>query len=154
MQWLSENLWAAWLCLGLALGATEMLTVDLTLLMLGLGALAGGVTALIVPHLLIVQVIVAVVVALTSVVVLRPPLLERVRSARGYRNSIDQMVGSQGTTLRAIEPGTTGEVKINGDTWTARAWGPGIAVRQGEVVEVVEVDGVTAVVRPRYEALG
>lgn len=148
MEWLGEHLWAVWLCLALVLGATEMVTVDLTLLMLAIGALAGGATAVFLPGVLVIQVVVAVVVALLSLFVLRPPLLERVRSAKGYRSSFDQLVGSPATAVRAIEPGRTGEVKINGETWTARTWAPGEAVAAGESLEVVEVDGAIAVVRP------
>ncbi|GAB3708054.1 NfeD family protein [Mariniluteicoccus flavus] len=148
MEWLGDNLWAAWLCLALALGATEMLAVDLTLLMLAIGALAGGVTAVFLPGLILAQVVVAVAVALISMFVLRPPLLERVRNAKGYRSSVEQLVGSEGRALRAITAGKTGEVMINGDTWTARAWEPDLELREGEPVEVVEIDGVTAVVRP------
>ncbi|GAB3622743.1 hypothetical protein GCM10027418_08250 [Mariniluteicoccus endophyticus] len=153
MEWIGDHTWAAWLCLALGLGAAEMLTVDLTLLMLALGALAGGATALVAPDQFVVQVAVGVVVALASVFLLRPPLLARVRSARGYRGSVDQLVGSQAVAVAPIAPGGRGEIKVNGDTWTARSWAPGVAVRAGEQVEVVEIDGAIAVVRPLFDQL-
>lgn len=46
MEWVRQNLWAGWGVLALGLAAAELLTLDLTLLMLAGGALAGGVTAL------------------------------------------------------------------------------------------------------------
>ncbi len=42
MQWLAEHLWVAWLTLAALLAVAEMLTLDFTLLMLAVGALAGG----------------------------------------------------------------------------------------------------------------
>ena len=46
MDWVRENLWAGWGVLAMALAAAELLTLDLTLLMLATGALAGGIVAL------------------------------------------------------------------------------------------------------------
>ena len=43
MDWLQENAWAAWLALALVLGVAEMFSLDLVLLMLAVGALAGMV---------------------------------------------------------------------------------------------------------------
>ncbi len=46
MDWLSDNLWAGWLTLAVALGALELVSLDLFLIMLAGGALVGAVTAL------------------------------------------------------------------------------------------------------------
>ena len=47
--WFGQNPWAAWGVLALLLAVAELLTLDLTLLMLAAGALAGGVVALFFP---------------------------------------------------------------------------------------------------------
>jgi len=57
LAWLAENSWAVWLIVAGGLAVSEMLTLDLTLLMLATGALAGAVTAFFLPGLLVVQVI-------------------------------------------------------------------------------------------------
>lgn len=151
-EWLQQNLWAAWLALSLVLGASEMLTLELTLLMLASGAMAGMVTALIVPQLIVVQVLVAVVVAVLMLFVLRPTLLRKVRSAPGYRSALQKMVGSSGVATAEVTA-YAGEVKINGETWSARTFDPERTIRPGEEIEVFEVDGVTAVVHPRHDSL-
>ncbi|GAA1390560.1 NfeD family protein [Luteococcus peritonei] len=151
--WFSDHLWALWGALALVLACAEMLTLDLTLLMLSSGALAGGLVALVVPGMLWLQVLVALGVAAAMLGFLRPTLLERVRRAPGYRSSLNKLVGSEGAATAAITR-TGGEVKVNGELWSARLV-PGVAaVEVGEIVEVYEVDGATLVVYPVERELG
>lgn len=145
-DWIREHLWAGWFSLGLILGAAEMLTLDLTLLMLAGGALAGGLTALLFPGLVVVQVLVAVIVSVLLMFLLRPTLLRRVRNSPGYRSSLEGLVGSQAVATAEITA-DAGEVKVNGELWNAKLVLPG-TVPSGAKVEVQEVDGTTLLVYP------
>lgn len=151
LEWLSNNVWAVWFTLGTGLAITELTTLDFTLLMLAAGAIAGGATALIVPGLIWLQVVVAILVSVAMLVLLRPTLLERVRRMPGYRSSIDKLVGSSGVVVAEVTA-TGGEVKLAGEIWTARSVN-GVAIAPGEQVEVYQVDGATVVVYPRHQAL-
>ncbi|MEL4357231.1 MULTISPECIES: NfeD family protein [unclassified Luteococcus] len=147
VQWFGDNLWALWGVITLVLASAEMLTLDLTLLMLASGALAGGVVAFFLPGLVWLQVIVALAVAAAMLGFLRPTLLRRVRNAPGYRSSLSKLVGSEGTATAAITR-SGGEVKVNGEVWTARTMASDIQIGVGDLVEVYEVDGTTLVVYP------
>ena len=103
------------------LAVSEMLTLDLTLLMLAGGALAGAGAALLFPGLVWVHVLVAVVVAVALLGVLRPEIIKRLHKGPGYRSTFDQLLGSKGRAIEAITA-TTGEVNVNGETWSARSW--------------------------------
>ena len=146
-QWLGENWWAIWLIVAALLAVSESFTLDFTLLMLAVGALAGVGAALLFPGLVLVQVLIAVAVAFALLFLLRPTLLEKVRSAPGYRSSLQRMVGSTGRALTAIS-GDAGEVKVNGDVWQARSLND-IAIEAGAPVEIYEVDGTTVIVYPK-----
>ncbi len=146
-EWLSDNWWAAWLVAAALLALTESLTLDFTLLMLAAGALAGAGIALLFPGMILVQVIVAVAVAFALLFLLRPTLLEKVRSAPGYRSALQRMVGSTGQATTAIT-GNSGEVKVTGEVWRARSVGD-VEIEAGASVEVFEVDGITVVVYPK-----
>lgn len=145
--WLAEHIWVAWLVLTALLAMAELLTLDFTLLMLAVGALAGGMVALLLPGTYWVQVVVAVVVAVALLFLLRPTLLRRLRAIPGYRSSLDKMVGSPGTALSEITP-SAGEVKVGGEVWTARSV-EGV-IPAGTEIEVYRVDGATAIVYPRH----
>lgn len=153
MDWIRAHQWVAWLATSAALACAEMLTLDFTLLMLAAGALAGAGTAWLFPGAWLAQVLVAVVVAGLLLALLRPTLLRNVRNSPGYRSSLDSLVGSQGTATREITA-TSGEVKVHGETWAARAMSPGGTIAEGEPIEVFEVDATTLVVYPSREGLG
>ena len=145
--------WLVWLVGSAVLACTEMLTGDFTLLMLAGGAVAGAFTAFFLPGMILVQAIVAVAVAILMLAVLRPTLLRRVREAPGYRSSLDKLVGSNGVATSEITDGH-GQVKVDGEEWSARSGEPGMTIALGEKVEVFEVDGTTLVVYPVFKSLG
>lgn len=146
-----EHRWLLWTVASAVLACAEMLGGDFTLLMLAAGA--GAVTAAIVPGLWLLQVIVAVAVAALLLAVLRPTLLRRIREAPGYRSSLDKLVGSEGVATSEITDGH-GQVKVDGEEWSARALEPGSTIAVGERIEVYEVDGATLVVYPVFGILG
>lgn len=153
LGWIRDNLWAGWGLAALGLAAAELFTLDLTLLMLAAGALAGGVTALIFPGLVWLQILVAIITAVATLFLLRPTLLEKVRSAPGYRSSLDTLVGAGGVATTAITS-STGEVKVDGQLWEARSFDPDLAIDAGEPVEVFSINGVTLTVYPTNRQLG
>lgn len=145
--WLSAHAWSVWGVAALGLAAAELLTLDLTLLMLAAGAAAGGATALLFPGLWWLQVVVAIVVAVLTLLVLRPTLLDKVRNAPGYRSSLESLVGSSGVATAEIT-GSVGEAKVGGQVWDARAFDPDMVVAPGDSVEVYGLDGITLIVYP------
>lgn len=145
-DWLSQHPWAAWFALALGLGAAEMFTLELTLLMLAGGALAGGLVALVAPGLVIVQVVVALVAAVALLGVLRPRVLERFGRGGGYKSSNDRLVGATARADSQIDA-DAGTVTIEGITWEARLVTEG-TVAKGQRVEVHSVDGTTLMVYP------
>lgn len=146
-DWLGNNPWALWLTVTLLLGIAEVLSLDLVLIMLAGGALAGAGVSVIAPGLWWLQILVAAVASLGMLAILRPTLLAKVRSMPGYRSSLDTMVGSMGLATAEITH-HSGEVKIDGLTWSARTMDDATIVQPGDTVEVYEVDGVTAIIYP------
>ncbi len=145
--WFAAHGWIGWGVLALALAAAELLTLDLTLLMLASGALAAGIVWFIAPGLVWLQVVVGVIVAALTLALLRPALLDRVRNSPGYRSSLDKLRGSVGTATAAITVGG-GEVRVDGQLWEARPFDPDLVIAAGETVEVYGLDGVTLLVHP------
>lgn len=146
-EWVTRNLWAGWGVLAAGLAALELLTLDFTLLMLAIGAAAGGATALIFPGMWWLQVIVAIVASFMSLAILRPTLLEKIRNEPGYRSSTDSLLGTNGVATTQIT-GTTGEVKVDGQLWAARSFDPTVRILEGQDIEIYDRDGVTLLVYP------
>ena len=143
--------WIIWLVVILLFLVIEMLTVELTFLMLALGGIVGLVADLAgAPPWL--QVIVAAVAAIALVVFLRPRLLRRLqRGADARPSNVEALLGLDGVVLATVSR-VSGQVKLaNGDVWTARTDTDGIHLDPGTRVEVARIDGATAVVRARRQ---
>lgn len=153
LDWLSSYPWAGWGVLALVLAAAEMFVLDLTLLMLASGALAGGLVAVFAPGMVWLQVLVAIATAFATLFLLRPTLLERVRRSPGYRSSLDKLIGAQATNTVQIT-GDKGEIRIEGQVWPARTYDPSMVIEPGESLEVLGIDGITLLVYPVNRPLG
>ena len=46
-----------------------------------------------------------------------------------------------------------GEIKVDGQSWTARPYCPDMVIEQGTEIEVYEIDGAIAVVYPKHGEL-
>lgn len=152
-DWLGNNGWAIWLSVALLLAIAEILSLDFVLIMLAVGAVAGGVTALIAPGLWWLQILVAVAVSVLTLLLLRPTVLRRVRNMPGYRASFSSMVGKDGRVTEEVTA-TGGAVKIDGQDWSARTYDDSMVIDAGTEVEVFELDGAVVVVYPRHLPLG
>ncbi|MFB7890967.1 NfeD family protein [Microbacterium sp. NPDC056044] len=137
--------WIGWLVLILIFLVIEMLTLDFTFLMLSIGGLAGLLTDLLGAPIWL-QVIIAAGVAAALVLLLRPPLLRRLRRGEDPTPSnVDALIGLGGTVVSSIGS-HGGQVKLaNGDIWTARTESGDL--EPGARVRVSRIEGATAVVR-------
>jgi membrane protein implicated in regulation of membrane protease activity len=151
-DWLGDNAWAIWLGLAFLLGVAEIMSLDLVLIMLAAGALAGAATAALAPGVWWLQFLVAIIVSVGSLLLLRPTLMKRVRNAPGYRSSTAKMVGATGVATAQITR-DGGEIKVDGQTWSARAYDRTQVIEKGTEIEVYEIDGAIAVVYPAHEPL-
>ena len=151
-DWLGDHGWALWLSLAFLLAVAEILSLDLVLIMLATGALAGAGVALVAPDLWWLQVLVAAGVSVGMLALLRPTLLAKVRNMPGYRSSTAKMVGSAGVAMSQIDR-SGGEIKVDGQSWSARPYSTDVVIDAGTEIEVYEIDGAIAVVYPRYGEL-
>ncbi|WP_243074718.1 NfeD family protein [Microbacterium sp. SS28] len=150
IQTIEDWAWIGWLVLILLFLVIEMLTLDFTFLMLSIGGVAGLASDLLGAPIWL-QVVIAAVVAAVLVLVLRPPLLRRLRRGEDPTPSnVDALIGLSGRVLSTVSA-DGGQVKLsNGDVWTARA-DAAAALEPGEPVRVSRIDGATAYVRPVNE---
>ena len=151
-DWLGDNSWAIWLSLAFLLGIAEIMSLDLVLIMLAVGALAGAGVAVIAPSLWWLQILVASGISIMMLLLLRPTLLAKVRNMPGYRSSSAKMVGSSGVATSQIDK-AGGEIKVDGQSWSARPYSSDLVIEQGTEIEVYEIDGAIAVVYPKHGQL-
>ena len=147
MEWLSEHAWEAWLGLAILLGVAEMFSLDLILLMLAVGAMAGMVTAAFDANLVI-QILVAAAASVGALALVRPNLVKRFETGPDLRLGHGKLVGQQGTVTEQISALEHGRIKLAGEIWTAAPYDEHIVIEPGETVEVLQIRGATAYVHP------
>ncbi|HLV55902.1 MAG TPA: NfeD family protein [Actinotalea caeni] len=142
--------WLWWLGLALVLGVIELLTVDLTFLMLAGGAAAGGLAgALGAPFWL--QIVIGVVVAVLLLVLVRPMAVDKLkRSTPEAVTNVRAHVGRPATVVADVTE-RAGRVKLAGEVWSARTESPGVVLATGTTVVVTRIEGATAVVAPQTQ---
>jgi membrane protein implicated in regulation of membrane protease activity len=139
--------WLPWLIAAGVLGLVELHTLTLVLGMLAVAALpaaamaaAGGSPAL--------QVLVFAIAAALALVVVRPIARRHRNLPPGLRTGTAALVGQRGTVVAAIGDGH-GQVRIGGEIWSARSYADYEQLPVGASVDIVGIDGATAVVLPR-----
>lgn len=144
-----QSMW--WFIAAAALGIAEIFTLDLTLLMLAGGALAGGAVVLAGGSIALAA-IVAIVVSAALMTLLRPYLLRsmRARGANLPETNVAALRGAKGRTLETVSE-TGGRIKLRGEVWTARVKEDADSIPEGVDVVVLAIDGATAVVAPEEE---
>jgi membrane protein implicated in regulation of membrane protease activity len=147
MDWFREHLWETWLGLAILLGLLELLSLDFVLLMLAMGALAGGLAALVGLPLAI-QALTAAIASVAMLTVVRPSVVRRLHTGPDLRLGHGKHVGHQAVVTEAISAQDHGRIKLAGEIWSAAPYDELDTIAAGETVEVIEIRGATAYVHP------
>ena len=139
----SMQLWMWFAAAGVLL-IVEILTVDLLFASLAFSALlAAGANAL--GFGVAIQGVVFGVGAVSSLMFLRPIALRHLKKKPAdHATNIEALIGAPAVTLSAVTE-LEGLVKLSGETWSARS-NKG-EIESGARVEVVAIEGATAVVK-------
>jgi membrane protein implicated in regulation of membrane protease activity len=136
--------WVWWIVAAGALAVGEIVTVSFFLgpiavaaTAAALVALAGGGAA--------VQWVVFIAISAASLLVLRPIARRHLRMPGHLRTGAAALVGAPAVVLQRVD-GHGGQVKIGGEVWSARAFDEDHAFEPGTRVEVLKIDGATALV--------
>jgi len=147
MEWLRETQWLWWLSAALVLGLIEIASLDLVFTMLAAAAVAAGVAAYLGGGFTV-QVLTFVVMALVLLALLRPILLRRLNlTGPAVPTNSEANIGQRAEVLQEVTD-RGGRVKLRGEDWSARTEQAHAALKPGSMVEVVRIDGATAVVAP------
>ncbi len=136
--------WLIWLIAALALAGAEALTGDMFLLMLSGGALAAVGSSLLIDNY-VVDGVVFLVVSLLLVVLVRPALRRRFAAGTGLPEPMKALEGKSALVLDTVSR-HEGQVKLEGEVWTARPMNDNDVYEPGDHVTVMRIDGATAVV--------
>jgi len=137
--------WVIWAILSVLFAVGEIFTPGLFFLgPIALAALAATVVAALGGGLLV-QIIVFGVGSFAAVGLLRPLARKHLTMPRAIRTGAAALEGAKAIVLQHVD-GRGGRVKIGGEEWSARSYMPDEEFDVGTEVEVVQIQGATALV--------
>jgi membrane protein implicated in regulation of membrane protease activity len=139
--------WIIWLVLAAVLGVAELMTVTLTLGLLAAAAAAAAVAGAFgvpVPF----QILAFVVAAGAGLGLIRPIAVRHLKQPPPLRTGTAALVGRSAVVLQEVN-GRGGRVRIGGEEWSSRSYDETLVIPAGTTVDVIEIEGVTALVYPR-----
>jgi membrane protein implicated in regulation of membrane protease activity len=136
--------WVWWMAAAGALAVGEIFTLSFFLGPISVAAVTAAIVALAGAGLAI-QWIVFIAVSLASLAVLRPIAKRHLRTPAQIRTGTAALVGGQAVVLERVDR-DGGQVKLAGEVWTARAYAEDETFEPGARVEVLKIDGATALV--------
>ncbi|MFI9805546.1 NfeD family protein [Streptomyces sp. NPDC052301] len=136
--------WVWWLVGAAALGIPLVVTAMPEFGMLAVGAVAAAVVAGL-GLSAVIQVLAFVVVSVALIAVVRPIATRHDRQRPQLATGIDALKGRQAVVLERVD-GSGGRIKLAGEIWSARSLDTGRAYDVGQEVDVVDIEGATAIV--------
>ncbi|MEU5166632.1 MULTISPECIES: NfeD family protein [Streptomyces] len=139
--------WFVWLLAAAALGAAEFFTLTLVLGLLAGAALVAAVVAGVGVGIFG-QLIALGAAAAAGLAIVRPIALRHMAQQPITREGSDALIGKRAEVMQEVTA-THGLIKLSGEEWSARALDESLVIPSGELVEVMEIEGATAIVYPR-----
>jgi len=137
--------WVIWAIVALVLAVGEIFTpgmfflgpVALAAVVAGLVDVLGGGAVL--------QVIVFIAGSVASLLLIRPIARSHLRMPAELRTGTAALMGAKAVVLQRVDT-NGGRVRIGGEEWSARSYMDGDIYEPGDRVEVVKIEGATALV--------
>jgi membrane protein implicated in regulation of membrane protease activity len=139
--------WIVWLIVAAVLGIAEVFTLTFALGIIAVGALvAAGVGAL--GAGLPFQLLAFVAASGAGLALVLPVARRHLRQPPTYKTGAAALVGKTASVLEEVTA-HGGRVRIGGEIWTARPYDESQVIPVGATVDVMQIEGATALVYPR-----
>jgi membrane protein implicated in regulation of membrane protease activity len=139
--------WFVWLLAAGVLGAAEFFTLTLVFGLLAGAALVAAVVAGVGIGVLG-QLVAFGIAAAAGLFMVRPVALQHLAQQPLTREGSDALIGKRAEVMQEVTA-THGLIKLSGEEWSARALDESLVIPVGALVDVMEIEGATAIVYPR-----
>jgi membrane protein implicated in regulation of membrane protease activity len=139
--------WIVWLIVAAVLGVAELVTFTFALGIIAIAACVAAATAA--AHLgLPFQLLAFVLAAAAGLGLVLPVARRHIRQPPPLKTGPAALVGRPGRVLEEVT-GHSGRVRIGGEEWSARSYDESLVIPVGNTVDVMQIEGATALVYPR-----
>lgn len=140
-------MWYIWLILAGIFLIIEIMTVGFLIFWLSIGSLLAMLTSFITDNIVI-QTAVFVISSTILIFTTKPFVKKFAQNKNPIKTNVYSIIGKVGLVTKEINSiKATGQIKINGEVWSAIGQNNSI-IPEGVEVEVLEIKGVKAIVTP------
>lgn len=139
-------MWVFWLIAAGVFFIIEMATIGFLVFWLGIGALLAMLTSFVTDSILIQSIV--FVISSTLLLLFTRPLVDKfIKVPKEIKTNAYSIIGKKGIVISKINNiEGNGQVKIDGEIWSAKSL-TDEDIPENSEVEIVEIDGVKAVVK-------
>lgn len=139
--------WIVWLIVAAVLGVAELATTTFALGLIAVGACVAAAVAAV--HLgLPLQLLAFVVASLAGLGFVLPVARRHIRQPPLLKTGPARLVGRHAQVLEEVTE-HSGQVRIDGEVWSARSYDETLVIPIGHTVDIMQIEGATALVYPR-----
>ncbi|HJY44650.1 MAG TPA: NfeD family protein [Propionibacteriaceae bacterium] len=139
--------WIAWLIVAVALGVAEFFTLTLAFGLLAAAALVAAIVAGLGGSVMA-QFLAFAISGGVGLLIVRPIARRQMTHPSPVREGSYALIGKKAVVIEEVT-GTEGLIKLAGEVWSARALDEDHVIPTGTLVDVMEIEGATAIVYPR-----
>lgn len=138
-------MWQFWLIVAGICLVIEIATVGFLVFWFGIGALFAMITSFFTDNLIIQTVV--FILSSTVLLFFTRPFVNKFSPKEKVKTNAFSIIGKKGIVTQTINPITgEGQVKVGSEVWSAKSY-EDVKIEKGLEVEVLDIDGVKAVVR-------
>lgn len=138
-------MWKIWLLISGLFVIFEMMTVGFLVFWFAIGAGIAMIASFFIDNVIIQGTI--FLISSTILILLTRPLIDKFVKKDSVATNAYSIIGKKAIVTKDIdEMKNSGQIKVNGETWSARGE-DGVTYEKGSEVEIVSIDGVKAVVK-------
>ncbi len=140
-------MWQIWLIVSGICFIAEIMTVGFLIFWLSIGALFAMIVSFFTDNIII-QTAVFVISSTILIFATKPFVKKFAKGKPNFKSNVYSIIGDTGIVTKNIDSiNATGQVKVNGELWSA-VGKDDIDIEKGVEVKIIEIKGVKAVVTP------
>ena len=138
-------MWHIWLILAGVFFVIEAFTVGFLVFWFGIGALLAMIVSIFTDNVIIQSAV--FIISSTILLFFTRPFINKFSNNNNVQTNAYSIIGKKGIVTKTIDPiSGNGQIKVGSEVWSAKSLNDS-KIEEGLEVEVVEIDGVKAVVK-------
>lgn len=138
-------MWQIWLIIAGLFFIGEMITVGFLVFWFGVGALIAMIVSFFTSNIIIQTTV--FVISSAILLLATKPFVKKFVDVKPTNTNAFSIIGKKALVVKEINTHSVGQIKINGEVWSAEAENDEI-ISEGSEVEIVKIIGVKAIVKP------